>query len=104
MAIATATVHRLQVDSLGGIYEITRGQGDRQTWPSGEFARPRVLPDGFSIEIVQSADESREAITFHPTGRTTPVQVRITAPWGETVDLECAAPAESLRRANPEVR
>jgi type II secretion system protein H len=95
-AISTARVHRLQIDPEGGGYVIDVVEGDASAPAAGEFGRTVVLPP--SIRIANASPT--QAIEFFPSGRVTPGTVRISGDWGETIEITCAAPAESWRIAS----
>ncbi|MGA2500356.1 MAG: GspH/FimT family pseudopilin [Tepidisphaeraceae bacterium] len=98
-AVATGQLHRLTVDN--GQYQVTAQQGEQFVPVASNLGRG-ILPEGFSIQLTstgQTADKGN-SIDFFPTGRTQPAKVRITSDQGETLEIECAAPAESFRVLN----
>ena len=95
-AAAEAVEHRLVVAADGASYRVmVDTDGTLQPAP-GERGQPIMLPPRLSLQLSGGASELR----FHPTGRVSAVTVRLTADWGDAVELTCAGPAEPLRVAS----
>ncbi|HOW69970.1 MAG TPA: prepilin-type N-terminal cleavage/methylation domain-containing protein [Phycisphaerae bacterium] len=95
-AVTTSKPHRLFIDPATATYQLRVQEGEEFIPLESGFGRPFELPQGYRIELRTTPESADSFIPFYPTGRTQPAQVRITSELGETVDIECASPAESF--------
>ena len=94
-AIATATPHRIELDSSAASYTVTRQLGSEYAAVTGELGRPTMLPQDYRLELASGGED--QVIAFYPNGRSTPAVVRITSSGGDTVEVACAFPADLFR-------
>jgi type II secretion system protein H len=94
-AVTSSKPYRLVIDSSAGTYQLMVQEGEEFVALNSGFGRVFELPTGYRIELRATQESMENFIPFYPTGRTQPAQVRITSDLGETVDIECASPAES---------
>jgi type II secretion system protein H len=102
-AVSTGQPHRVVIDAANrrcvlavqsGLQfnEIT-GQGDDNEFP---------FPDNVTIRMVEAPGGARDFLDFMPNGRAQAAKVRVSAnDDGESVDVECATPAESFHVLKP---
>ena len=76
-------------------------QGEEFVPVAGGFGAPAMLPEGYRIELVQALPTGDSCISFTPTGRTQPARIRVISDQGESVEIECATPAELFRVVGP---
>lgn len=100
-AVSTAAVQRLEVNSAAGAYRVTSLSADgTQAEPAvdGPFGRAVSLPDDIRIDVARADRNTSGVIEFYPSGRVTPARLRLTAQWGEWIDIESAYAAEPFRQ------
>jgi prepilin-type N-terminal cleavage/methylation domain-containing protein len=95
-AVSTCRIHRLNLDPAGSYY-LTVQQGQEFIHIQSNFGLPFELPGGFRIQMVTTLQSGESYIDFYPTGRTQPARVRIFSDQGESMDIECATPAETFQ-------
>jgi Tfp pilus assembly protein FimT len=95
---AQAATMRVSLDTAERAYVVLRQSEGQFTEVAGEFGRPTILPEGFTLQLV-SGGSDRDAIDFYPNLRATPAVVRITAPTGLSSDVACDYPAGSFKVA-----
>jgi prepilin-type N-terminal cleavage/methylation domain-containing protein len=96
-AVTTGTMHRVEFDAGAGAYHVTLLDGEQYVDAGGDFGRAVTLPPGITLGIVREDGDVSGTITFHPTGRTTPARITLTADWGETSEIQAATAAEPFR-------
>jgi hypothetical protein len=102
--VSSTVVHRLVVDGSNNRVYLAEQQGDQFTEIRDELANT-ALPEGFRLELTDSAGKRLDSVDFYPTGRTQAARVRITTPDGDVAQIECATPTEGYRALAPgEVR
>ena len=97
-AISTAAVHRLEIDRTQGTYRVTKIEGTEFVPVDGSFGQPALLSSDFRIDVARIDANASGVIEFFPNGRVTPARVRLTASWGESVDVEAQFAAEPFRQ------
>ncbi len=96
-AIATATIHRLEVSPGDGGYRVTMLAGEEYVPARGDYGQARRLPQGVWLEMSRGDGRSDGVIEFHPLGRSTPARIRISSDWGDFMEIESTTPAEPFR-------
>jgi Tfp pilus assembly protein FimT len=96
-AAATATPHRIVIDTAANTYAVNLLNG--QTWEPvpGEWGYANAVPEHYRIEWV-GLDPAVSTIDFYPNGRTTPGTLRLTSQTGEAIEFICAVPAEPFTK------
>lgn len=99
-AIASATTHRLEINTTSNTYLVTRLDGTAYTPVAGEFGQANALPIGFALQLVSGGVDGN-GVEFYPTARCTPAMLRVVSPTGETHELACNFPADVMRIVSP---
>ena len=97
LAISTASVHRLNVDTQNGRFWVTRLVGETFVELGDDLHEMEPLPEHCRIELTKFTDNTGAYIDFYPTGRVQPARVRIYAEDGSSSSIECLTPAETFR-------
>ena len=101
-AAAEGTVYRLNLDPREGTYWLTRAEAGTFVKLSTEFGRTFSLPDGTVARWEsQPGDPPRDAIEFHPDGRTDAAALHLSGRRGEVFEIVCLSPAERFRVVAP---
>ena len=95
-AAATASTHRIDLDSAASTYSVKRQSGAEFVPVAGELGRATALPQGFTLALASGGADGR-AIQFYPNGRATPAVVRFTSTAGETAEVASAFPADLFK-------
>ena len=93
-AISEAQIHRLNVGPAQ--YQVLIQDGQNFSRISSEFGRTFTVPDNLRLELTDPQGQRLDHLDFLPIGRTQPARVRISTADGESVQLECSAPAEGF--------
>ncbi len=91
----TANIHRLAVEADGTTFRIIEAGPDGDQPATGEYDRDVTLPSSLRLGI-RRLDDSGGDVEFYPNGRLTPAILRLSAEWGETVELQAGTPADSF--------
>src|SRR3954447_4604473 len=95
-AISTATVHRLKIDGGSRAYYVVVQDGDQFVQLNTEMGREFPLPEELSLKLVDENGQSRDYISFYPTGRTDPGTVEITSTAsGDVMTIRCPSPTDA---------
>jgi Tfp pilus assembly protein FimT len=97
-AISAAAVHRLEIDRAQATYRITKVRGTELVPVDGSFGQPMRLSSDFRIDVARVDANASGVIEFFPNGRVTPARIRVTASWGEAMDLEAQFAAEPFHQ------
>jgi type II secretion system protein H len=98
-AVATAIVHRVEIDPSEGTFRVTKQDGETFVDVTGEFSEVTTLPLGVRIELDREDGNRGDVIEFQPNGRVTPATVRFSNDRGESLEVEAPTPAEPFRLA-----
>jgi len=88
-SIETGAVCVIQIDKQSNAYVVKQQNGANFVNIDGEFGQQMNVLDGGTID-------GPETITFYPTGRVQPAQVKIAAKDGETLTIGCSTPADDF--------
>lgn len=113
-AVANGTIYRLSIDSRNGSYQLTCQQGQNFVAVQDEMGQAVTMPNGIQIEMKSIQDQMlpqnatlpaptspaaqtpTDSIDFFPSGRTQPAQVRLSAPDGDSLLIECPSTADNF--------
>jgi Tfp pilus assembly protein FimT len=102
-AVSDATVYRILIDSQTVNFKLMRQQGTEFVDVQETLGRNVVPLTNAKIEVVRNTADmlatgsAADAIDFFPSGRTQPMQIRLTNELGHTVNIECKSPAEDFQ-------
>jgi type II secretion system protein H len=118
-AIADGVSYRLNIDSAGRRYYLTRqGDGPDFVELGEEIGRDHMFPDGINVEwdnayaLLQQQQQAAQAtgqvqpvvqagaapyVEFYPSGRTDPAAIRITDRAGNITEMACLSATETFR-------
>ena len=99
-AVASGTVHRINVDAASGRYWVSAQEGLEFVPVVSHFGEEFFVPEGATIELTNEQSQHFEYISFYPTGRTSTLHVRLADDRGQ-YDLICPTPAEGFRMLKP---
>lgn len=94
-ALATATVHRVEIDPAGTGYRVLKQ--DAATYsPVGEFGTAKALPNAMTVRLA-SGGIAGTSIDFYPNGRCTPATIRVTSgSGGGSAEISAGFPADTF--------
>ena len=100
-AASDGTTYRMTIDANAGTYQLTKLQGANFVAVPFDFGQQQKLPEGYHLEIVAqqgvAATSNSNTIDFYPSGRTQPVQVRVTPPGGgDSTVIICPSAADEF--------
>jgi type II secretion system protein H len=97
-AVTDRAICRLNIDPQAGTYALTMqtDNGDNFAPIQSSWGRHFELDKQMTMQLLGTDGNTpaQQYIDFYPTGRVTPMQLRITDARRETITIECPSPAE----------
>ncbi|HEX3358377.1 MAG TPA: prepilin-type N-terminal cleavage/methylation domain-containing protein [Tepidisphaeraceae bacterium] len=95
-AASNARVYVVVIDAQNGAFAVKIQDGQNLKDSEGEFNQPISVPQGGTIQAMNSSRAAVNSIHFYPTGRVEPAVVRIADASGQTLTVECDSPADDF--------
>ena len=98
-AVTEGATYRLHLDPATGTYWLTAWDDARNVYlrPGDDFGRVFEAPEGVTLVWDAPSYPDGQYVEFLPTGRSTPVTIRLTDEAGQVLDVACLSPAESFQ-------
>lgn len=96
-AIASATTHRIEVET-NGAHRVAIREGQIFSPVSGEMGHWTPLPTGIALSLTRTDGGTPNTIDFYANGRVSPAEIILRDEFGQTVRIVAATPAETFRR------
>jgi type II secretion system protein H len=100
-AISDGMMYRLAIDEDGKGYALMMLQGQAFVLAPGHDYE---LPAEVQIEVMKSDGSSALWIDFHPSGRTEPATIRVSAEGHKDIVLTCHSPTETFVQVTEETQ